>query len=154
MSGLSMFKIFCAILILITTGLSSNSNASELVHRFSSPSFSKESSGPYWLALHNTELSRKKELQAKIESDLKSKALEVKNSILNKFTTNLQSRIYSQLAQQLTDNLFSGDSDSGSFNLDGNKIDYVKNLDEISLTITDAAGGKTEILIPVASFKF
>ena len=93
-------------------------------------------------------------LQAKIESDLKVKALEIKNSILNKFTTNLQSRIYSQLAQQLTDNLFSGESDSGSFNLDGNKIDYVKTLDEISLTITDASGGTTEIVIPVASFKF
>ena len=149
-----MLKVFCAIFVCITAGICSNSFASELVHRFASPSFSKDSSGPYWLALHNTELARKKELQAKIESDLKVKALEIKNSILNKFTTNLQSRIYSQLAQQLTDNLFSGESDSGSFNLDGNKIDYVKTLDEISLTITDASGGTTEIVIPVASFKF
>ena len=89
-------------------------NASDIVHKFSSPSFSKEGAGGYWLALHSAQMTRKKEIQTKLESDLKAKALEEKNSILNKFTTNLQSRIYSQLAQQLTENLFSGDSDSGT----------------------------------------
>ena len=129
-------------------------NASDIVHKFTSPSFSKEGAGGYWLALHSAQMTRKKEIQTKLESDLKAKALEEKNSILNKFTTNLQSRIYSQLAQQLTENLFSGDSDSGTFELDGNTISYEKSLDQIKLSIDDGAGGLTEIIIPVAAFKF
>ncbi len=145
------FKILSLIVLL---GVAEPANASDIVHKFASPSFSKEGTGGYWLALHSTEMTRKKEIQTKLESDLKAKALEEKNSILNKFTTNLQSRIYSQLAQQLTENLFSGDSTSGTFNLDGNTISYEKTLDQIKLSIDDGAGGLTEIIIPVAAFKF
>lgn len=140
--------------ILAVSLVASSTAASDIVHKFASPSFSKEGAGGYWLALHSAEMTRKKEIQAKLESDLKAKALEEKNSILNKFTTNLQSRIYSQLAQQLTENLFSGNSNSGSFLLDGNTISYEKNFDQIKLSIDDGAGGLTEIIIPVAAFKF
>ena len=68
---------------------------------------------------------------------------------------NLQSRIYSQLAQQLTNNLFGqmGDS-SGSFSLEGNQIDYTKNAESITLTITDPKGSVTKITIPTTGFKF
>ncbi len=147
----SIFKFFLVSGFIAYAPLAS---ASDIVHRFASPSFSKEGAGGYWLALHSAQMTRKKEIQTKLESDLKAKALEEKNSILNKFTTNLQSRIYSQLAQQLTENLFSGDSDSGTFELDGNTISYEKNIDQIKLSIDDGAGGLTEIIIPVAAFKF
>jgi hypothetical protein len=68
---------------------------------------------------------------------------------------NLQSRIYSQLAQQLTNNLFGQQgAANGTFSLDGNTIKYEKTDTEIKLTITDSLGNTTEIIIPLSGFKF
>jgi hypothetical protein len=67
---------------------------------------------------------------------------------------NLQSRIYSQLASQLTENLFADDSTTGTFKLDKNTITYEKNDDRVQLRITDEAGNITEIEIPLSGFSF
>ena len=131
-------------------------NATELQHQFKNPSFSGNGAGAQWLTIENQEFSRKKAIQDKIEADLKTAANEEKNSILNKFMTNLQSRIYSQLAKQLTDNLFGNSSATeGEFELDGNMISFMKGLDGITLKITEPNGNTTEIVIPTTgSFKF
>jgi len=134
--------------------LSSPAAASEIVHTFKNPSFSGQNAGAQWLTIENQETSRKKAIQDKIEAELKAKATEEKNSILNRFMNNLQSRIYSQLASQLTANLFAGSNTSGSFDLDGNLIQYTKSLDEVSLTITSADGSVTNITIPIGQFNF
>jgi uncharacterized lipoprotein len=134
--------------------LSSPAAASEIVFQFKNPSFSGINTGAQWLTIENQERSRAKEIQDKIETDLKTKALEEKNSILNRFMNNLQSRIYSQLAQQLTQNLFADGSSAGTFNLDGNSIAYEQTLDTVKLTITDENNNVTVIEIPIGQFKF
>lgn len=129
--------------------------ANEIAFQFKNPSFSGVGAGAQWLTIENQESSRKKALQDKLEADLKAKALAEQNSILNRFMTNLQSRIYSQLAKQLSDNLFaSGTQTTGTFDLDGNQITYEKTEESIVLTITDSIGNVTDITLPVASFGF
>ena len=130
------------------------SAAGQIVFQFKNPSFNGAGASTQWLATDNQERSRKQAIQDKIEAELKAKALEEKNSILNRFMNNLQSRIYSQLAQQLTQNLFSNKNDIGSFNLDGNTINYEKTLDKIKLTITDTNNNVTVIEIPMTGFGF
>lgn len=139
------------LLLLIT----SSSGASELVYQYKNPSFSGVNAGSQWLTVDNQEQTRKLAIQTKLEAQLKAEADAQANSILNRFMNNLQSRIYSQLAQQLTNNLFGklGDT-SGSFSLDGNTIDYTKNDETITLTITDEQGDITKISIPTSGFKF
>ena len=128
--------------------------ASEIVFQFKNPSFSGNGAGAQWLTIENQEFNRKKAIQDRIEAELKAKATEEKNSILNRFMNNLQSRIYSQLASQLTENLFSGESSIGSFRLDKNLIEYEKTADTIKLKITDDSGNVTEIEIPLSGFSF
>ena len=128
--------------------------ASEITFQFKNPSFNGIGAGAQWLTIENQEASRRKSVQDKIEAELKAKAAEEKNSILNRFMNNLQSRIYSQLAAQLTTNLFAGKSETGSFNLDGNMISYEKTLDNIKLIITDENGSVTEISVPLSGFSF
>ena len=128
--------------------------ASEIVFQFKNPSFSGNGAGAQWLTIENQEFNRKKAIQDRIEAELKAKATEEKNSILNRFMNNLQSRIYSQLASQLTENLFSGESSIGSFRLDKNLIEYEKTTDTIKLKITDDSGNVTEIEIPLSGFSF
>jgi len=146
-----MFKRVLAISLLLIT---SPAAASEIVYTFKNPSFNGQNAGAQWLTIENQETSRKKAIQDKIEAELKAKATEEKNSILNRFMNKLQSRIYSQLASQLTANLFAGSNTSGSFDLDGNLIQYTKSLDEVSLTITAPDGSVTNITIPIGKFNF
>lgn len=141
-------------LSLILLSLSSPAAASEIVFQFKNPSFSGVNTGAQWLTIENQERSRVKEIQDKIEADLKQKALDEKNSILNRFMNNLQSRIYSQLAQQLTQNLFANGGSAGTFDLDGNTIAYEQTLDTVKLTITDENNNVTVIEIPIGQFKF
>jgi len=141
-------------LLLISLLLATPVKASEITFQFKNPSFSGNGTGAQWLTIENQESSRRKSIQDKIEADLKAKATEEKNSILNRFMNNLQSRIYSQLAAQLTTNLFSSKAETGSFNLDGNTINYEKTLDTINLTITDVNGTTTQISVPLSGFSF
>lgn len=141
-------------LSLILLSLSSPAAASEIVFQFKNPSFSGVNTGAQWLTIENQERSRVKEIQDKIEADLKQKALDEKNSILNRFMNNLQSRIYSQLAQQLTQNLFANGGSAGTFDLDGNTIAYEQTLNTVKLTITDENNNVTVIEIPIGQFKF
>lgn len=135
--------------------LSNPANATEIVHQFKNPSFSGIGAGAQWLTIENQETSRRKAIQDKIEAELKAKAQAEQNSILNKFMTNLESRIYSQLAKQLTDNLFGPNSvDSGTFDLDGNTISFEKTLDGITLKVVEPDGSVTSVTIPTTSFKF
>jgi hypothetical protein len=128
--------------------------ASDIIFQFKNPSFSGNGAGAQWLTIENQETIRRKAIQDKIEADLKAKATDDKNSILNRFMNNLQSRIYSQLASQLTENLFADDSTTGTFKLDKNTITYEKNDDRVQLRITDEAGNVTEIEIPLSGFSF
>lgn len=141
--------------ILLTLSLlSTPAYASDLVFRFKNPSFSGDTASAHWLTIDNQEQARKKAIQDKIEADLKAKATEEKNSILNRFVNNLQSRIYSQLASQLTTNLFADKAAKGSFVLDGNKIEYTKTDTDITLTITEPNGNQTVITMPISGFGF
>lgn len=143
------------LLTLLLASLASNAYGTELVHQFKNPSFSGQGAGAQWLTIENQEFTRKKAINDKLEAELKAAALEEKNSILNRFLNNLQSRIYSQLAQQLTNNLFGVQgAANGTFTLDGNTIKYEKTDEFIKLTITDELGNVTEIVIPTSGFKF
>jgi hypothetical protein len=107
------------------------------------------------LTIDNQEHSRQKEIADAIKAALKEQESAAKNTILAKFINNLESRIYSQLAAQLTQNLFGENSQSnGEFTLDGNTIKYSKNSDSVTMTITDDAGNITTITIPLSGFKF
>lgn len=142
-------------LLLISLLLATPSQANELTFQFKNPSFSGNGASAHWLTVENQETSRAKAIRDKIESQLRTEALAKQNSILNRFMTNLQSRIYSQLAKQLTDNLFAeSGSEAGAFELDGNKIEYEKTFDSIVLRITDVDGEVTSITMPIGSFSF
>ena len=65
------------------------------------------------------------------------------------FVRNLESRLLSALAGQVTDAIFGdGASDSGTIVFGDTTIDFVRGLEFITLTITDP-NGATEIQIPI-----
>lgn len=92
------------LLVLLTISL--NSNAAELQHYFSSPAFSGVGYSSHVLTIKQLEDQQREKNTAKAEA-IKAKAeADAMNTPQAKFVSNLESRVYSQLAKQLTDSLF------------------------------------------------
>ena len=132
--------------------MSSSAIADELKFRFKSPSFNGIGYSAHKINLENISAARKKTIKDELKSLSIQANLANSRKPLNVFLTNLQSRIYSELSKQVTEQLFAETgTDSGSFDLDGNIISWYKLADKINLTVTDTDGDLTTILIPVGS---
>ena len=129
--------------------------ASPLVYEFNDPSFNGGGWSAHVLSIEQIEQQRKQKI-IDDQKSLEAKELaDKKNSNLNKFLVNVESRIYAQLSKQLADQMFTeSGATSGTMNFQGTNINWVKNSTDVSLTITDASGNITEITVPVGQFGF
>ena len=138
--------------------------ASELVHDFKNPAFSGNGYSQHVLSINQLEVQR----EQKVFDDLKSAKAAAeraeKNKTINKFITNVESRIYANLSKQLVDNMFGTSCDSstttcptsGTSTVEGATIYWVKDTttEIITLTITDANGNVTSMSVPIGDFVF
>jgi hypothetical protein len=129
--------------------------ASELVHQFNSPAFSGQGYSSHVLTIEQLEAGRKKAI-ADAQRAVQEKAeRDAKNTNLAKFLVNVESRIYAQLSKQLADAMFAeGSATTGSFDFQGTNISYVKSGTDVTLTIVETNGNRTEITVPLSSFSF
>ena len=138
--------------------------ASELVHEFNNPAFSGNGYSNHVLSVDQLQEQRK---QKKIDDDKSAKAAAEraeKNTTINKFIANVESRIYANLSKQLVDNMFGTSCDSttttcptsGTSEIEGATIYWVKDTttEIITLTITDANGNVTSMSVPIGDFVF
>ena len=156
----SFLKMMLVVTILISS-LDYNLLASELVHEFKNPSFSGNGYSQHVLSIDQLETQR----EEKVKDDEKSakaaaERLE-KNKTINKFITNVESRIYANLSKQLVDNMFGTECEgtcptSGTAEVEGSQIAWVKDTttEIITLTITSPDGSTTVMSVPVGDFKF
>ena len=137
--------------------------ASELVHRFNSPSFNGINQSAHYLTIDEQERTRADDLAKEIQDELDEAEREADNTVLSKFIRNLESRIYSTLAKDLSESLFNYDGIpsaenpiTGEINLEGNILRWVNEGVTITLTIEEWFDGvlisSTEIVIPVGNF--
>ena len=143
--------IFMSLLLAATSSYSA-----DLVHQFQSPSFIP---GNGWsshvLSIHQLEENKKKEIKADKEAAIVKAETAAKSTNLAKFLVNVEARIYAQLSKQLADQLFAeGSANQGSMDFQGTNISWVKTGTDVTLTIVEANGGRTEITVPIASFAF
>ena len=138
---------------LVVMALASPASASEIVHQFNSPSFSGVGFTQHVLSVYNQEQAAKqRQKDEKAQAEAKAE-LKLMQDPIYRFKQALESRMYQELAKQITDNLF---GESGitegiiSFPTGGN-VAYKKTGSEIELTITDANGTVTVIKVPVAT---
>jgi len=138
-------------------------NADELVHKFGSPSFSGINQSAHYLTIDEQERTRKEKIAQDVQDKLEEAQREADNTVMAKFLRNLQSRIYSTLAKDISESLFNYGSTptvdnpvAGEINLEGNILRWVNNGVTITLTIEEWFDGvlisTTEIVIPIGSF--
>jgi hypothetical protein len=145
------------LLILLTSNVRAEQNFS-----FKSPAFSGIGYSTHVQTIENTETTRrqaresaKQQAEKEAATIASDAAASGKNTNLQKFMNNFESRVYAQLSTQLINNLFGENpQNSGTVTIEGNTIKYTKTADQISLSITDLTGNITQVIIPVGSFSF
>ena len=96
-------KQLIGILLLIT---SIQASASSLSFGFSNPSFSGNGFSTHALSISQLEYNRSTDIE-KAKKSAEAKAIrDEENTIVNKFITNVESRIYATLSKQLVENMF------------------------------------------------
>jgi hypothetical protein len=127
----------------------------QLVHQFSSPAFSGQGYSSHVLTIEQLEATRKKAIADAEKSALEKAERDAKNSNIAKFLVNVESRIYAQLSKQLADSMFAdSNATQGAMDFQGTAISWVKTGTDVTLTITEASGKRTDITVPLASFSF
>lgn len=131
-------------------------------YSFKSPAFNGNGYGTYVLTIENEQYTRGQAVLAALESAKQAVAADAKNKPINQFLTNLESRIYAQISQNVATQMFAGGACStnssvcgGSIDFQGNTLSWLKdptNPTNILLTVRDNAGNSTVINVPLNSF--
>jgi 23S rRNA pseudoU1915 N3-methylase RlmH len=146
-----------SISVIIAIFLASNSLAGPLPdYSFKSPAFNGNGYSTHELTKYNLEQTRAKEIQQAMESKAAALKAEAKNTPINQFMVNLESRIYAQISQNLATAMFAdGAATTGSMTFQGNTIYWNKNgTTSITLMVTDTLGNNTTIEVPLGQFTF
>ena len=128
--------------------------ATELVHQFNSPAFNGVGYSSHVLTIEQLESQRRKAQADAAKAAADQAVRDAKNTNLAKFLVNVESRIYAQLSKQLADAMFSDGGNSGTMDFQGTSISWLKSATEVTLTIVEISGNRTEITVPIGSFAF
>ena len=140
----------------VLAGACSFCAASELVHQFQSPAFIPGNGySNHVLTIEQLEANRRKAIRDAEKALADQAARDAKNTNLAKFLVNVESRIYAQLSKQLADAMFADSgATSGEMDFQGSNISWVKTGQDVTLTIIESNGNRTDITVPLASFAF
>ena len=139
--------------------------AAELQHNFNSPSFSGIGYSSHVLTLYQLETQAKDKNKAAADAMKAKEESDKLNTPQAKFQANLESRIYSQLAKQITDSLFGANGAPqctmtnnvcGEMEVAGNNITWKVVGTFIIVRIENSLDPKqyTEMKVPSGTFGF
>jgi len=122
--------------------------ASPLVFTFKSPSFNGVGQSSHYLTIENLEKSRRDAIIAKAKAEADLLEYELKNTAIELFRKNLESRFYTALAKGIIDQVFGtagNQQNSGETIIDGYNIAWTSteendDADGVTVVIKDAAG--------------
>jgi hypothetical protein len=141
--------------VLSTICLCSSVSASELTFQFGSPSFSGNGKSSHYLTIENIEKTRKDAIKAQEKADAEKLKTDAKNTAIAKFKANIESRFYTALAKQITDNVFGTDGlqqDSGTFTspVGGETVEWTtpSGTGNVVVTVTETDGSVTTFTMP------
>ena len=124
--------------------------AGELTFGFKNPSFSGTGYSSHVLSIEQLQFQRKEGVKDDKAAAEKAEARAAANTTLSKFVTNVESRIFANLSKQMVDNMFGTNCDE-----DEDAVDETgAPAPTITLTVTDATGTVTTLIVPVGDFKF
>ena len=129
--------------------------ADTLTHSFQSPAFIPGNGySTHVLTIEQLESNRRKAIRDAEKAAADQAIRDAKNTNLAKFLVNVESRIYAQLSKQLADAMFSDGANSGEMDFQGTSISWLKTATEVTLTIIETNGNRTDVTVPIGEFAF
>ena len=165
----SSMKTLFNMLLFALMVFSTTTTAGDLTFGFKNPSFSGTGWSSHVLSIEQLQFQREEGVKDDKTAAEKAAERAAKNTTLAKFVTNVESRIFANLSKQMVDNMFGTNCTedaateelecplSGTATLpDGSTVSWIKDetAETITLTIVDASGGITQLIVPVGDFKF
>lgn len=155
------------VFLLLVLGATS-AHPSEITQQFKDPTFSGNGWSAQMLNVYQSEQASAQAISNSKASHAATNAANAANTPLAKFMNLFESQVYSQLATQLSNNLFqnnckdaSGNPISGcsapttgSFKLGGNTVTWLNLGSTVQLTVVDSSGNITTMTVPIAQFAF
>ena len=140
-------------LLLMITILCTELKSSEITYGFKSPVFTGIGYSSHLLTMQSLAYNRDITIKDKLAAKVAAEQAAAENTPISQFILNLQARVYSQIAAQVTNQLFKSDATSGAFELpDGAFVNWVVNNGNATLTIFDPVlNSTTTLTIPVSS---
>ena len=145
-----LITIILTVLLLVPSAY-----ASELSFKFHSPSFSGQGKSSHYLTIENIEKTRKDAIKAAEKAAADKVIADAKNTAIAKFKANVESRFYTALAKQITDNVFGTDGlqqDSGTFTspIGGEVVEWTtpSGTGNVVVTVTESDGTVTTFTMP------
>lgn len=124
-------------------------------YTFKSPAFNGNGYGSYVTTIENEEYSRAQAIQQSLQAAAQQAQANAANTPINQFLSNLESRVYAQISQNLATAMFApGAAQSGSINFQGNTIFWQNQGSSIQLQVVDNLGNVTNINVPLGQFTF
>jgi hypothetical protein len=149
-------------LLILLALLPSLTLAAELTHNFNSPAFSGIGYSSHVLTIYQLEQQQKEKNKAEANA-LKAEAERTEaNKPQNRFKSNLESKIYNEIATKVSQSLFNGScsQDTGSCgniaNLGGNSVEWTVSGGMITIRITNLTDPSQDLVMtmPVATFSY
>ena len=167
----SSMKTLLQMLMFALIVFSTMTTAGELTFGFKNPSFSGTGYSSHVLSIEQLQFQREQGVIDDKTAAEKAADRAAKNTTLSKFVTNVESRIFANLSKQMVDNMFGTNCtpdddeipdieecpDDGEATLsDGSIVRWIRDdtAKTITLTVTDATGTITQLIVPVGDFKF
>ena len=162
-----MKKTIAAVSVVLACG----ANAAELQHTFNSPAFSGIGWSSHVLTIQQLENQAVEKNNAKAEAAAAKAAADAANTPTARFLANVESRIFSQLAKQMTDSLFGEGSNGCATSTAANPCGVINNVggengstiswwkepgqrgDMIHINVTGPSGN-TSMVVPANTFFF
>lgn len=137
--------------------------AGELIHQFSSPSFSGIGYSSHVLTIEQLEAQRKQKLKDDAQAAADKAVREYQSTNAYKFQNNLESRIYAQLSKQISDKLFGEGANTTQTDTwfsattpFGDNVKWMRGSDDRIYVVVSDSNGNTvaEFDVPVGEFAF
>ena len=158
-------KLLQSVIVGVLSFTSILSNAAQMDYQFNSPVFNGNGYGTYVLSIKQMQDQNTANNEAKAQALSDAAKTAAANTPQAQFIANLQSRIYSQLALNITNTLFGatgapscGNDCGGTMDVGGNTITWslnsASNTININIVNTANPSQSTTMTVPVGTFAF
>ena len=132
--------------------ISSNALANDLAFQFSSPAFNGNGYTSHVVGVYQLEQANKQKIKDGISLAKAEAAAKAASDPINQFVMTLNSMVYQQLSQQVTNSIFGNGVDHGVISFGTTTIQWQKNLDGTVTVSTITPNGRTDLTVPSTTF--